>query len=199
LGKEEQPPAFQFYPREFLSSQAVELMEPAALGGYIRLLCHAWISENPGHLPDDDQAMAGLSRLYGQWTQYRDQIARAFTVSGGEWVQERMVIAREQQIAFRKSMSDNGKIGAGKRWGGHSQAIATPMAKHSSSSSSSTAIKRLDSKTVAKATVKKTDTPLGETALERIEREMEEVESQEKVPSEELAKMISEGLNGVRE
>ena len=36
------PPAFQFYPNDWLSSPTILLMTPAQEGAYIRLLCYCW-------------------------------------------------------------------------------------------------------------------------------------------------------------
>lgn len=44
------PPAFQFYPRDWLSDATVRLMGPAAKGLYIDLLAHQWLE---GDLPSD--------------------------------------------------------------------------------------------------------------------------------------------------
>lgn len=59
-------PAFQFYPGDWLGSTSIALMSPAEEGGYIRLLCHAWNDEKCS-LPDDDDALAQLSRLGEGW------------------------------------------------------------------------------------------------------------------------------------
>ena len=56
------PPAFQFYPNDWLASPTVLLMTPAQEGAYIRLLCYCWSEENCS-LPDDDSQLAILSRL----------------------------------------------------------------------------------------------------------------------------------------
>lgn len=93
----ERAPSFQFYPRDFVSSRAVSLMTPEERGGYMFLLCHAWDSDTPGILPDDDAVLAQLSGLGKRWAKCRAAIARAFVVDGGRWRQERMIEEREAQ------------------------------------------------------------------------------------------------------
>ena len=59
-------PAFQFYPNDWLSSPTIALMSPAEEGAYIRLLSYAWADPDCS-LPDDDTALAQLSRLGEGW------------------------------------------------------------------------------------------------------------------------------------
>ena len=54
-------PAFQFYPKDWLSSQRVAAMSSAQKGVYIDLLCHAWLADDCG-LPDDDKVLLRLSK-----------------------------------------------------------------------------------------------------------------------------------------
>lgn len=98
------PPSFQFYPRDFLSSRAVSLMTPEARGGYVMLLCHAWLSEDPGVLPGDDESLAVLSGLGARWGLCRAAISRAFTIDSRGWVQPRMLEERlAQERRFRQA------------------------------------------------------------------------------------------------
>lgn len=43
-------PYFKFYPSDFMGSGKVQMMSPAEVGIYIKLLCHSW---QEGPLPDD--------------------------------------------------------------------------------------------------------------------------------------------------
>lgn len=98
----EEAPSFQFYPRDFVSSRAVSLMTPEQRGGYIMLLCHAWMSEEPGTLPADDPTLATLSGLGDRWTACREPILRAFDFGSPDGpptiLQVRMIEEREKQI-----------------------------------------------------------------------------------------------------
>lgn len=64
----EKSPAFQFYPRDWLSSWRVQSMTPEQRGGYIQLLCHAWLQNPQGTLPDDPKILAQMSGLNDRWT-----------------------------------------------------------------------------------------------------------------------------------
>ncbi len=59
-------PAFQFYAGDHLGDPRIALMTPAQEGAYIRLLAYAWMDPD-GSLPDDDEALAHLSRLAEGW------------------------------------------------------------------------------------------------------------------------------------
>lgn len=141
-------PAFQFYPADWLSSSSVSLMTPAEEGAYIRLLCHAWMAEDGG-LPADDESLAELSRLRGQWKKSGTKIRRKFEQIGERLFNPRLTEERVKQDEFREEASRTGKAGAEARWGkrnGQSMGtpseedrvpIETPMPKNGSSSSSS--------------------------------------------------------------
>jgi len=60
------PPAFQFYVKDWLTSKKVTLMTLEEEGAYIHLLAHCWDSDDCT-LPDDDNALAELSRLGPKW------------------------------------------------------------------------------------------------------------------------------------
>jgi uncharacterized protein YdaU (DUF1376 family) len=53
----EKSPAFQFYPKDFLSDERVRLMSHAELGVYITLLCLCWCEQS---LPNDPRLVAKL-------------------------------------------------------------------------------------------------------------------------------------------
>ena len=97
------PPSFQFYPRDFLSSRAVCLMTPEARGGYITLLCHAWMCDEPGVLEDDDSMLAALSGLGDRWPACAASIRRAFRCTSREG---RKVMLQERMQAERKAQSE---------------------------------------------------------------------------------------------
>jgi uncharacterized protein YdaU (DUF1376 family) len=115
VASKDRAPSFQFYPRDFISSSAVTRMTPEERGGYIMLLCHAWDSDTPGVLPDDDTALASLSGLGRRWAKCRPAIARAFTVDGGTWMQQRMVAEREAQAERLREAVQGGKTTQNKR------------------------------------------------------------------------------------
>jgi uncharacterized protein YdaU (DUF1376 family) len=122
----DRPPAFQFYPREFVSSRAVSLMTPEERGGYIMLLCHAWMGDKPGRLPADDAALAILSGLLERWPACRDGIARAFTIRPSFWTQARMVVERVKQKRRKTRAVAGANATNEKRWGARTKVAQRP-------------------------------------------------------------------------
>jgi hypothetical protein len=143
----ETSPAFQFYPRDFLSDENVAMMTYPELGMYWKLCCHCWLE---GSIPGDLGGIARLLRiqpadLESAW----GIIGKCFVVSRkleGRLVQPRLERERDKQKYFRKLKSEQGKEGAKRRWNSHKtnkkngRAIVSPMANDSSSSSSSTSV-----------------------------------------------------------
>jgi len=124
MGKDS-PPAFPFYARDYLVDDKVTVMTPEQRGGYVHLLCHAWLATEPGVLPDDDRILAALSGLGDRWPDARDAVLAAFTRRGGRLIQKRMVEERAVQALRFSAASEGGRRGAkarwsqGDRWGGH--------------------------------------------------------------------------------
>lgn len=105
----DRPPAFQFYPRDFITDPVVVMMDLEARGAYINLLCYAWLAEDPGVLPDNDEMLARLSGADARWPAVRDAVRRAFRVQDGRLIQKRMVEVREEQ-ELRFQASHNGGV-----------------------------------------------------------------------------------------
>jgi hypothetical protein len=140
----ETSPAFQFYPRDFLSDENVAMMTYPELGMYWKLCCHCWLE---GSIPGDLGGIARLLRiqpadLESAW----GIIGKCFAVSRkleGRLIQPRLERERDKQKYFRKLKSEQGKEGAKRRWNSHKtnnkngRAILSPMANDSSSSSTS--------------------------------------------------------------
>ena len=116
------PPAFQFYPGDWLASTKISLMSPREEGAYIRLLCHAW-SDPQCSLPDDDDILASLSRLGPEWFEGASTKIRAcFKKKGHRLYSERLKIEREKQREWRKKSKlgglNSGKLRKNKDLGG---------------------------------------------------------------------------------
>ena len=60
--KDNKPPAFQFYVKDWLSSKSVLAMTPAQCGYYINLLVNAWDNDPPGTLPNEPAMLWKLAR-----------------------------------------------------------------------------------------------------------------------------------------
>jgi uncharacterized protein YdaU (DUF1376 family) len=139
----QRPPAFQFYPADYLSDAEVQLLSLEEEGAYLRALCYCW---REGSIPADPEKLA---RLIGKGctTECSQAIARLFQghpTRPDHLTHPRLDRERTKQEKFRKKMSESGKKGASTRWRsenpgwpGHGQAKAKPMASDGSSSSSS--------------------------------------------------------------
>lgn len=111
------PPAFQFYPDSWLSSQDIMLMSPAEEGAYIRLLAISWLSEDCG-LPDDDDVLSRLSRLGEAWFKGGSTVLRnKFEKRDGRLYNLRLLEERKKQEEWRVKSSEGGKKSAKLRWG----------------------------------------------------------------------------------
>lgn len=104
-------PAFQFYPKDFLSDEKQVRMSLAAVGIYMRLICHCW---NEGSLPAD---LVSLARLSGatkrQITELWPSIGICFRETAeGRLIHPRLEREREKQATYRQRQSDKGKASA---------------------------------------------------------------------------------------
>ncbi|MDR4470394.1 MAG: YdaU family protein [Nitrospira sp.] len=148
------PPAYQFYPKDWLDFR-VQRMSLAAQGAYMKLLCFMWKdSQDQCSIIDDDRAIAtAIGVPYDMWKELRAEIqfpGDPILIEEGE---ERRILrsARLQREAEKQrnhsiKQAERGKRGAQKRWqkehsqghsSGHDPAIAGGMTENGSSSSSS--------------------------------------------------------------
>jgi hypothetical protein len=67
-------PAFQFYPKDWLSSESVICMSAEQRGWYIQLLCYAWQGEPGGSLPAADRKLKALA---GAGDKKKEELQRA--------------------------------------------------------------------------------------------------------------------------
>lgn len=142
----EKSPAFQFYPKDFLSSDSVSLMTSEQVGAYVMLLCHAWLK--PEGLPGAMSSLAKLSRVsQARFTRciWPALVTCFQQTESGHWINLRLERERAAQEAHRSERSQSGKRGAATRWkaqqdgSANSLAIQELMAKNNSSSASSSA------------------------------------------------------------
>lgn len=149
-------PAFQFYPKDFITDEHVELMSLAERGAYITLICKCWIE---GSLPAD---VARLARLCGSPLPAFRRLWLAIEpcfrplADGQRFVHPRLERERRKQSAFRRRQADNGRLGGrpkknpqesqNEKGLGSSGLVKTEPRKSSSSSvfdlRSSTSVKR---------------------------------------------------------
>lgn len=140
------PPAFLFYPADYLADAAVQSMSISGEGCYIRLMSFCW---REGFIPSDRDAIVRLCKGYDGPGIEEAISCFSVTRKKQQLTHKRLELERYKQINNHKVNRDNGKEGAEKRWRGHSQAIATPMAIDGSSSSlsSSSSISNPEDKT----------------------------------------------------
>jgi uncharacterized protein YdaU (DUF1376 family) len=123
--KSTKAPAFQFFPRDFLSSPKVDRMAMVERGAYITLLARCWLDNG---LPTDMKDLAHYCRMKPSqfermWS--NGKIHECFYERGGKFHNERLDIERLKQKANRQRQSDNAKAGWEKR------GIAVALPPHS--------------------------------------------------------------------
>ena len=115
-------PAFQFYPKDYLSDINVQIMSLPERGAYINLLCHEWLE---GGLPNDDDILSILSGLGEEWFgKSGEKIKKCFTIKSGNFINPRLEKERKNQKNRRKKRSDAGRKGNETRWGKGSKDIS---------------------------------------------------------------------------
>jgi len=130
----EKAPAFQFYPKDFLTDVNVASMTLHELGAYTKLLCLCWLE---GSLPAEVDALARLCRVsptcFGRlWP----ALAPCFTVVNGRLIQGRLERERQKQEAYRALKVEAGRKGGRPKAEGK-QRLSRGEAKQSPPSSSS--------------------------------------------------------------
>jgi uncharacterized protein YdaU (DUF1376 family) len=147
------PPAFQFYPKQWLGDDMVSLMDLCAQGAHIRLMCFAWQQSPPCTIPND---MAVLAKWCGMSEEAFElvwkQVRRAWNFRANRWKSFGLFREWKKQKEYSKRQSTNAEKGW-KRRRNSDDATAMPRQSHgnagwhrsgnalqsSSSSSSSTA------------------------------------------------------------
>lgn len=140
--EKQKSPAYQWYPKDILSSKRVSMMTLQEEGAYRRALDYCWLH---GDLPADVKALA---KLIGKNCPVRvAQVVRSmFLVEGGALRHDRLDAERAKQKEFGAKQKKN----AEKRWGNtesadsnedvKTEADATAMPPHTSGISSGTTL-----------------------------------------------------------
>jgi uncharacterized protein YdaU (DUF1376 family) len=108
------PPAFQFYPQDYLASTRVAEMTLEEEGVYIRLLCYCW---SAGSIPKDPERCARLAGK-GCSVATATVVQRSFNehpTDPQRLVHDRLEIERENQRVRREQASSAGKKSAQRR------------------------------------------------------------------------------------
>lgn len=112
----EKSPAFQFYPKDFLSDEKQAAMSAQECGVYIRLMCRCWLE---GSIPDDLPQVARLGGVTtAQLRKFWPAIRRCFSAhetDPGRLVHGRLERERAKQRMFSRRQSDKGKASAALR------------------------------------------------------------------------------------
>jgi len=133
----EKSPAFQFYPRDYLSDPNVVAMTNAERGMYMTLLCLCWIDQS---IPADPAELARLvgcrqKRFVEVWNL---RLQRCFSRrDDGRLIQKRLELERGKQKTFSELQTRRGRAGGLAK---ASRGLARAHAKPECSSSSSTAV-----------------------------------------------------------
>jgi hypothetical protein len=155
-------PAFQFYPKDFLTDDKVLEMSSELRGMYITLLCVDWL--NDGFYAGSVLKLAGFDWMTDSGAirddsqDIKDQLLACFVphlTKEGYVTNPRLQRERKAQEDNRLKHVASGKKGAEKRWESDSDAIVSPspenstatvspMAKNGSSSSSASSSSDLD-------------------------------------------------------
>ena len=131
------PPAFQFYPKDWLASPSVRCMPNEAKGIYIMLLASAWDSDPVATLPSDDDELRLLSGSTEQeWTNHREKVLRNFEpYESGRLVNARLRQQYEELVAFSRKQSENGSKAKGKPKRSQNEAYESSASASASSTS----------------------------------------------------------------
>lgn len=116
MGGAEESPAYQWYPKDYLSSTPVMMMSLAQEGAYRRLLDYQWLN---GWVPDCISDLARLCRITPrEMEKLWPGLAPCFGPhpSGTGLANPRLEKEREKQRAYRDKMTKAGKAGAAARW-----------------------------------------------------------------------------------
>jgi uncharacterized protein YdaU (DUF1376 family) len=103
------PPAFQFYPADWIISTRTVPLEARAV--HIDLLCHAWTEEGlPANL-EGLHILVGLSRrrFSALWEQH---LAHRWQEQDGRLVNPRQEVERAKQQAWREKSAKGGRAKA---------------------------------------------------------------------------------------
>ena len=133
------PPAFQFYPKDFISDANVEAMTLEETGAYIRLLCLCWI--------EDGIPIETAEKLVDRWlgngstksqpeANLWSKIKHCFYEKGGKYRNKRLDLERQKQIDWgEKSRRGGLKAAENKRLAKAGYTKGQPKAKQRSTKS----------------------------------------------------------------
>lgn len=107
----EKSPAFQFFPRDFISDEKVMVMDMAQRGIYITLLCFCWTESS---IPADAKEVLKLCRIGTEYESMLPPVLACFTpleTNTNRLVHQRLERIRAEQAERRQRRSEAGKKG----------------------------------------------------------------------------------------
>jgi len=129
------PPAFQFYPKDFLSDVNVSVMNMEERGIYITLLSYCWLE---GWLPIASTKLQRLCNNPLKWDESWENIKHCFYENGGKLYHKRLDEERKKQLEWKEKSRLGGlKSGESRRKSKGGSTKDEPRGNSSSSSSSS--------------------------------------------------------------
>jgi len=111
----EKSPAFQWYPKDFLSDENVVLMTLEEEGAYRRLMDYCWLQ---GSIPDDTKSLSmlckGISveRMAVLWS----AIKHCFLKREERWFHPRLEREKTKQNKHRKAKVNAGSFAISRKW-----------------------------------------------------------------------------------
>jgi len=135
------PPAFQFYPKDFLMDDKVAAMNLKETGAYIKLLCYCWNNNGLTKNQEELKNMCGNPR---DWEHIWGKVGKCFYEKKGKFYNKRLEKEYRKQQAWRKKSQLGGIQSGVSRRGmvepnvkGSSQMVATKGQPKGNSSVSS--------------------------------------------------------------
>ncbi len=106
------------YARDWLSGEGTSMMLPEQEGAFIRLLCVAWgDGASEPSLPDDDRALAEISRLRARWKKHGPLVRAQFTAIDGRLYNDKLSRVWNKQRERSQRLAENGRKGGRARAG----------------------------------------------------------------------------------
>lgn len=166
MGDKEKSPAFQFYPKDFLSSSKVSLMPMTERGVYITLLSRCWLDNG---LPMDLKTLAGFAKMkQAQFEKMwkNGQIGSCFSERDGRFHNTRLDEERQKQDHNRRRQTDN----AQRRWQSHGNATALPEQHVSHESGTTRALQTEEATGILVLDQKKEEPFFADVALRELQK-----------------------------
>jgi len=127
-------PAFQFYPKDFLSDINVASMTMEERGIYITLLSYCWLE---GCLKGGSQVVEAICNHPENWDEIWDKVSQCFYEKDGKFYHKRLEEERKKQEEWREKSRLGGiKSGKARRKFKGGLGVVEPKGNTSSSSSS---------------------------------------------------------------